>query len=426
MLNAAGLSLDQAPPIETLFSFFLLAPLFAIAAGGMLVWQGDLILLSRWTPQALAVTHLVALGFLTQVMCGALLQMLPVLAGAPVPGVVALGRLTQVALVVGCAALSWGLYSGQRVALMAGGTALLVGLAIFALVIGIALRRARGVPQTVVAMRLAVVALVVTALLGTLLLAALLGAEVAGFHGWVELHLGWGLLGWAGMLIMGVGYQVVPMFHVTPAYPAWLTRTAAPSVAAGLILATLLMLMGQPAAIWALGLSIAACVLFAMVTLNRQFRRERPRIDATLLYWWVSMSLMIAAALVWVLDGRDELIGVMVLIGIGVGLPTGMLLKIMPFLSWFHLQHRQVTAKRFDLRLPHMGTFIPERLARVQFGLFVMMLALLILAVLFPATQWGRGLARAGGVALILSCAVLWWLQIQCYLRYRRFSRTLG
>jgi hypothetical protein len=85
MLNTAGLSLEQGPPIAVPFRFFLTTPLFASAAGLLLLWQGHGATLSRWTPAALPVVQLIALGFLTQVMCGALFQMLPVLAGAPVP-----------------------------------------------------------------------------------------------------------------------------------------------------------------------------------------------------------------------------------------------------------------------------------------------------------------------------------------------------
>ena len=86
MLSTAGLSLEQAPPIGVPFRFFLTAPLFTLAAGLLLAWQGEDLMASRWTPGALTGAHLIALGFLSQVMCGALFQMLPVLAGSRVPG----------------------------------------------------------------------------------------------------------------------------------------------------------------------------------------------------------------------------------------------------------------------------------------------------------------------------------------------------
>ncbi|MBK5964448.1 hypothetical protein CCR95_10215 [Thiocystis minor] len=428
MLNTAGLSLDQAPPIGVPFAFFLTAPLFAVAAGGLLLWQGELILISRWTPPALVVTHLIALGFLTQIMCGALLQMLPVLAGSPVPRVVLVGRATQVLLILGTLSLSAGLLWGGAAWLTLGGGSLMAGLMIFATATGIALTRARGVRRTVVAMRLALVALLVTLLLGVLLVVVLLGGwRLSGFVDWVNLHLAWGLLGWTGMLIMGVGYQVVPMFHVTPAYPDWLMRWAAPLVAVALTVASALMATGQGAAAtgW-MGLGALCFVVFAGVSLDRQRRRERPRLDATLLYWRSAMISALLAAALWLAGGRAELVGVLVLIGVGIGLPSGMLFKIVPFLSWFHLQHRQVATRRFDVRVPHMHTFIPEAPARIQFGVYLVALLALVAAAALPAFDVapgvGKSLARLGGFALVLSSGFLWFLLARSFWRFRGFG----
>ncbi|TCT20706.1 hypothetical protein [Thiobaca trueperi] len=422
-MKTAGLSLDQAPPIGVPFAFFLVAPLFAALAGGLLLWQGEAVLVSRWTPVALAVTHLLALGFLTQIMCGALLQMLPVLAGSPVPRVVAIGRATQMLLILGTLSLSAGFRWGGVIWLTTGAGALGLGLTILIVAVGMALWRAQGVRQTVIAMRLALAALTVTALLGLMLVAVLAGgSSLSGFAGWVDLHLGWGLLGWAGILIMGVGYQVVPMFHVTPSYPSWLMRWAAPLAAIGLLAATVLTATGRTdLAIRGMGLSAIIFVVFAAATLDRQHRRERPRLDVTLLYWRSAMLAAMLAALVWLTGGRAELTGVLLLVGVGVGLPSGMLFKIMPFLSWFHLQHRQVAMRRFSVRLPHMQSFIPETQARIQFGVYLVALGLLAAAAAWP----GIGLTRPGGLALILASLLQSWLLLQCWSGFRRFRLNL-
>ena len=48
--------------------------------------------------------------------------------------------------------------------------------------------------------------------------------KLAAAH--VSLMLG----GWVLLLIVGVSYQVVPMFQLTPNYPKWLTATLAPAI----------------------------------------------------------------------------------------------------------------------------------------------------------------------------------------------------
>ena len=103
----------------------------------------------------------------------------------------------------------------------------------------------------------------------------------------------------------------------------------------------------------------------------------------------------------------------------GVGVTSGMLLKIMPFLSWFHLQHRQLTRGRLDVRVPHMLTFLPERAARVQLACHLLALAGTLAATAFPA------LHELAGIALALSAAALGALTSMSILRYRHVARAL-
>src|SRR5574343_70151 len=78
----ALLSFENAPPFAAPLRFFLTAPLFAVLAGLLVAWEGPGLFASRWMPGALAATHLVTVGFMLQVMLGAMIQILPVVAGA--------------------------------------------------------------------------------------------------------------------------------------------------------------------------------------------------------------------------------------------------------------------------------------------------------------------------------------------------------
>lgn len=426
MVDTTGLSLDQAPPIHLPLRFFLTAPWFAVAAGLILAVQGDVALASRWTPAALALTHLLTIGFLGQVMCGALLQMLPVIAGAPVPGVRAVATGTHLLLTLGSALLAWGFLGGGGLALGAGALAAGLGFSLFLAAMTVALIRARGVPATLLALRLAALALAMTVLLGLVLTAALLGwLPLPRLPDWVQAHLSWGLLGWTGLLIVGVGYQVVPLFHVTPPYPALMTRTLAPALFLVLAGATLLAWAGPGAwATWAATAAYAALALgfaaFAVVTLVLQTRRTRPRLDATLLHWRIAMGALLAAAGAWWLQAPSGLLGVLLLVGVGVGLPSGMLLKIVPFLCWFHLQSRQIATRRFTVRVPHMHRLLPDGLARWHPPLHGLALGLLVAGVWIPV------LARLGGLLLAVAALWLFVLIAAAAWRYRRVSMELN
>jgi hypothetical protein len=181
-MRTAGLSLEQAPPVHVPFRFFLTAPLFLLAAALLLGWQGEALLASRWSAAALAATHLIVIGFLGQIMCGASLQLLPVIAGAPVPAVEPVGGAVNLLLALGAGLLSWGFLGGGQMALILGASSSGLGFLVFLVFAGAALKRTQGVPQTVWAMRFAFAALLVALCLGLVLTAALLGwVPIEGF-----------------------------------------------------------------------------------------------------------------------------------------------------------------------------------------------------------------------------------------------------
>ena len=114
------LSFENAPPFSAPLRFFLTAPLFAVLAGLLLVIEGPVVFASRWTPGALAATHLLTVGFMLQVMLGALIQVLPVVAGADLPRPLALARAVHVGLTGGGLLLVGGFWFGLPWALAGG------------------------------------------------------------------------------------------------------------------------------------------------------------------------------------------------------------------------------------------------------------------------------------------------------------------
>jgi hypothetical protein len=380
-----------------------------------------MVMASRWTPAALALTHLLAIGFLGQVMCGALLQMLPVVAGAPIPWVGRVAPAIHLLLSLGSILMAAGFLGVGASLLGIGAAAAGLGFAVFLGAAAVALARAQGPAAPRLALRLAALALLINVALGLLLTAGLLGwVSLPRFPDWLQAHLSFGLLGWVGLLIVGVGCQVVPLFHVTPPYPGWMMRALAPALFLALVLATVLVLMGEGAwAGWSYSALAAGFAAFGATTVGLQLRRARPRLDATLIHWWLAMGSILAAAIAWWLQAPAELLGVLLLVGVGVGLPSGMLLKIVPFLCWFHLQSRQVALGRFEVRVPHMHLLIPDRRARWHPFLHGLSLALLVAAVRAPV------LARWGG--LLLACSALWLFALiaGAAWRYRRVSLAL-
>ncbi len=408
MSQQAGLSFEQAPPFSLPLRFFLTAPLFLLAAAGLIVLSPDA-LASRWTPQALALTHALTLGFLAMVMLGALMQMLPVVAGAPLPAPRLVAWISHVSLALGTIALLAGFLTAKPAAFGIGIVLLGGGFAVFLAAAAISLARAvAGV--TVNGIRLAVLSLAVTLLLGLAL--ALLRA------GWwappavesaIAAHVSFGLIGWVLLLVIGVAWQVVPMFQLTPPYPPRLSRWLAGALFALLLLHAAAPLLPH-AAVHLVDASLAGGILlFAIATLRLQFRRRRKLPDVTLDTWRLGMASLIACVVIWLVaqfstawadsDTYPLLLGVLFIGGFAVSVVNSMLYKIVPFLAWFHLQS-QLQAKAGSI--PTMKDMIAERWMRWQFRLHFVACVLLVAAPFWPQ------LDIAAGSVLALSALLLW------------------
>jgi hypothetical protein len=423
MLSTGGLSTDQAPPFGVPLQFFLTAPWFAVAAGLVLAWQGPDMLATRWAPASLAAAHLLGLGSLGLLMCGALFQIVPVLAGVPVPGAAWVSRIVLACWAAGAAGLAGGFLVGDDRLLVGSAGLLTVAILAFAAAVGWALRGSRAVPETVLGMKLSLVALVVALVLGGILLAALVNrAGLLAFPAWVDMHLSWALLGWCGLLLVGVGFQLVPLFHVTPPYPAWFRRHAPAAI--------LLSLLGISLGHWlddsllrfaAELLGLGTMQAFAVLTVLRQLQRQRALWDVTLSFWWLGLGCLTAAVLAWLLGADQVVVGGLVLAGTGIAIPMGMLYKIVPFLAWLHLQGRQLATGRIDVRLPHVRAFVPERRGQLQLALLALAMALLLGAMLGL-----EDLAEAAGLAFAASVVLFWVNLVGAWRRYREALERLA
>jgi hypothetical protein len=418
-MRPAGLALERAPPIAVPLRFFLTAPLFLLAAGAVLMWSGPEALAWRGSPAALAATHFVTLGFMTMVMAGAMLQMLPVLAGTPVPHVGVVAALVHGGLALGAAALGVGFLLGQPLLLKTAAWLLGAGIAVLAAAAAAALTRAAVRNATTRGTSLGVAGLVVTVALGLVLIATYAwGVPLANLAA-RALHPAWGLLGWAGLLVAAVAFQVVPMFQMTPRYPDAMTRWFTAAAFAVLIAWSLAAwyASGSPVEL-VLGLVLAAgYALFALTTLVLQRRRRRRVRDATTAFWQLGMACALAACVAWAvrlytageLPALEIAIGVLALVGFAVSVIDGMLYKIVPFLAWFHLQ-AEIGARR----APHMKRILGDAPQHVHLALHAAAVALLLIAV-----PWPEPLVRLAGVALALSALMLLRNLIVAARRYR-------
>jgi hypothetical protein len=406
-----ALSFKHHPSLSLPLRFLLCAPLFAALAAAVLLWQGEAAFASRWTPGMLAATHLLTLGCVSMAIIGALLQLLPAVAGIGLPQ--SRGRTVHAGLCAGTLLLAAGFLSGQP-ALFALAMALLLPSLLLMLArcaSGLWQQHAAGAGAMMAAIRAALAALAVTTVLG-----ALLGSQFA----WpgsaslpllplTDLHAMWGMLGWAGLTVVGVAYQVVPMFQVTETYPDWLTRGLSTWLFLLLVAVSIASRLDQaPARHFTqagMALGAAGYGAFAAVTIALLLRRKRPRPEPSTLFWYTSVGSLLAACVLVLLpwDAADAglplALGALLLAGFALSVINGMLYQIVPFLLWYHLQSTLPGGCR---SVPGVRKIIPEAWAQRQFGLHLAALALLLAACQRPDL-----LARPAAGMLLISCLAL-------------------
>lgn len=427
------LSFEQAPPISVPYRFFLTAPLFGAAAGLLPLFLGPETFQSRWSPGVLAITHLIVAGFMLQAMCGALLQFVAVVAGANIWRPRWVAAVVHPLITAGAISLAAAFLTDQRALFLLAAAAFVAALGLFLTVMAMALLKTPARGMSILVLRLAVFGLLVTAALGVILAVTMAFAESPFAH-WpvaalINLHVAWGLGGWALMLVIGVSYMVVPMFQMTPAYPERFARVLPAGLLACLCLWTLQLVAGggvsqawQPAVAFA-GVALAGS--FAATTLWLQSRRRRRLADVTLILWRGAMVSLGAFSLSWIAFEalprwgehlRAPLwLGVLVLPGLFHSVITGMLYKIMPFLNWLHLQQQGGTTAQ----LPNMKQMIPERSMRGQMWLHFAALGLLLAAVVWTE------LVAPVGLAFTASCLWLEWNLLGAARVYARLRRNI-
>lgn len=391
----SGLSLDQAPPFESTGRFFLSVPLFIIMAGLVLIFN-DLLLI-RTDPSVVALIHLFSLGVFTMVMFGAIGQMLPVLAGVNIPNALSIARISHLFLVLGTLFFVYGFLNTLTPMLAMIASFFLLGAFVFLLGTALyALKQTQKFSSTVKAIAISMLSGLITSFLGIWLLIDYAG-KYSNMHEVVlAIHMVWGIFGFAGILIIGVAFKIIPMFYVAPGFKKFCKNWVVPLILLGVFLWTLFSIF-LPSLAW-IGLVIVATFFFAfsVTVIKKLNQRRRPISDVTVWYWRFAGANLFVGMIVWIVNefiglNLDVYLSVFIGGGFILSILTGMLYKIVPFLVWFHLNAKG------HFEIPTMREMIHVKIAKAQFGFHILSLILIIEASYLPY------MIKFAGMALIIS-----------------------
>jgi len=400
-LNTTGLSTDQAPPISVPLRFFITVPVFGIIFGLILFVSNPLDIVSFNSPIALSLTHIFTLGMFAMMVMGAIFQMLPVVAGVSVSRPILISSLSHLFLVVGTLMFVYSFLYDIKVLKYIASTSLLLSFGIFFGSFAIKIFKTPLTP-TVNALRYFAIFGGVAILLGVHLLISWANLKFGDTYSmFVLMHMMFAFFGFGFILIVGIAYQVVPMFYVAPQYPDFchnhMTRWGGIFL---LITASILVanFIYDVSYLWVIKIGFLLMMsAFSSVSFMRFKNRRRKISDPTIWFWLLSLGSLFVGSIVFVVIDfiSDDRLNILMAYLLGIGfiysMMRAMVFKIVSFMSWFHLSALMV------IDMPNIKDFISDIKIKRSFYLHIISFITILLSINYPS------LLKVGGVLFVFS-----------------------
>jgi len=415
MFNQNGLSLDQAPPISVVFRFFFLGSLFGIGAG-LLLFVYQTTIFDTSSTAALTFTHILTLGVMLSFMFAALFQMLPVIAGVRLTSPSQKANLLLYPLALGIVTLLLG-FNFPNFAWLFILSAILLGTAIFTAILPMLaeLMTLKSHSPSSKGMIFALLSLGFVVFLALYLLGTLCGV-IEGNH-YLQIktaHYSFGLYGWIALLIISISFQVIEMFYVTPPYPDTVSKFLPLTLFIILIITTLIGLLIPQ--IWVLSHALLALLLstYALLTLKRLTQKKRPLTDATVWFWRLGLSALLLSMLCMSISEYTSLqflkpLSYIFFASFALSIVFAMFYKIVPFLTWFHLNSQGY------FTAPMMHEIIHPKTAKKHLYIHLAAVVTFVLSLFFAP------LIFLAGLLTILSFA---WMAYQIIHAWKLYTDT--
>ena len=407
-MNMSGMSFNALPPIDIPFRFFVTAIVFMMGLAFFVYFSGEPLWISRWHPAMLALTHGFTLGFITPIMMGALLQMLPVVGGIGLKNVGNIGRICYPLHFIGTGLLMYGFASKhamQNDIKVLAITCLAISFSYYIFSVFRVLlqyfsqkltKNIFSQNPTIVTIAYSMLALLLTVVLGLLLQVQNINLNLnLNFDkSFTNLHALLGGIGWMSLLILAISLQIIPMFHVAPSFPKFSARL----IPVFILISLIIMLVIPRLISFLLNALLLSLLLYNFVLLKVINQRKRKIPDTSINSWRLAVFALVIIVLFhyfpeqWlpkiVATKKSLLLSAAFIHFYLMSIILGMLIKILPFLSYTHLQQRCLC--NFDAMkfLPNMHDLLNRKSSALLFYCHFFSGGSLIITVVMPQFYW--------------------------------------
>lgn len=345
--------MQKTTSYKVVLPFYLYAAVAFLLSCLLLFFSSNAFQLHYFNPGALAITHLMALGWGTMIILGASHQLVPVL----IEGKLYNNTLAYVSFAlaaIGIPLLVYGFYT-FNMEWPAQWGAILINSGILAYLLNLGLSMLKSSRKGVYAAFIfaAVTWLFLTTLVGGLLVFNFTN-ELLSSHSLVYLpiHAHMGIVGWFLLLVIGVGARLIPMFLISKYTNEKRLRTIFVCINLGLITFIAFSLCGHPVLLKIIPplLVTAGILLFGHYCLKAYQERIRKQVDNPMKVSLLSIA-MVALPLVFLLamivllfytGEQNEIVllyGFCIFFGWLTAIILGMTFKTLPFIIWNKVYH---------------------------------------------------------------------------------------
>ena len=336
--------------------------------------------------------------------------MMPVLASVVIKKPLLFGNIVHTSLVLGTLGFICSFIFDIKMFLHIGVMFLSISFLVFFILTIKLLFKVDYLTPTVKAMRLFSIAGLITFFFGLYLAFFHISANMSeNYYFFVNTHILFALFGFAILLIMGVSFQVIPMFYVAKDFPKFV-QNKVPLIVFSLLFITALFFFFE-INFFVLKLVFAIIfIVFSYFGLNSLNNRKRPVFDVTLWYWKLSLFMLSFSMIIWLFDIFESnfILAIIFAFGFLYSLLQGMVYKIIPFLAWFHLSSKGYFS------LPTIREFIEEK--KIKYHFFIHLISIIF----FVLGYFVNIFLYLGAIAFIISNIIFF---INCLLGIKKYSK---
>lgn len=395
-------STKSAPSLDLPARFMTLAMLGFLTAAGLAPFAWPLLLGSSANPHLLALVHINTVGIIAMMAVGASYQLVPVVLQQEIVSIRA-GRISFWFLLAGILCFVPGLYTGRLPLLGTGASLLLIGFAIYAVVILITIWRAPRHDAIAWHLLLATASLCGGVVFGVLLAFN----EGTGFLGdlnfrLIATHFTLMIAGWIAVLLAGVAYRLAGMFSLSEQqlwWPAAWLELGCSILGAWLLAASFAFLLPVAVRILAAALILSGQLLVLGQLAHLYSSRRRKTFDIHIPFALTASGFGTVTAVLLLIGMIQQrapgstwwmLVIWLALVGfIETGI-QGFFYKISTFLVWLHRYAKQAGRQR----VPKLEELFYHRLAEAGWLLWTSGVGLSIAAI-GSGEQWIAHVAGA-------------------------------